>query len=167
MREIPLARDESAISPAFLAESRHFCCGQRASENEAEHHHEKRRRDRVVEPVVCRDGVDDFHEIPNLKTGNSVAASWFPDDAFFCEAVFEAPLPDKGRVGAMEPNSCPAVGQFANSLFSRSGDPMRRKFHDWMVGSDPYVLGLAGDAVLAVLTAGVITGSIRLIVGFL
>jgi len=44
---------------------------------------------------------------------------------------------------------------------------MRRKFHDWMVGSDPYVLGLAGDAVLAVLTAGVITGSIRLIVGFL
>ena len=35
---------------------------------------------------------------------------------------------------------------------------MRRKIHEWMVGSDPYVLGLAGDAVLAVLTAAVITG---------
>jgi hypothetical protein len=43
---------------------------------------------------------------------------------------------------------------------------MRRKLHEWMVG-DPYALGLAGDAVLAVLTAGVITGSIRFIVGFL
>jgi hypothetical protein len=59
------------------------------------------------------------------------------------------------------------LGSLRTASFSRSGDPMRRKFHDWMVGSDPYVLGLAGDAVLAVLTAGVITGSIRLIVGFL
>lgn len=95
MREIPLARDESAISPASVREPVFLCIvGCRAIdrgeggeapalENEAEHHHKKRRRDRVVEPVVCRDGVDDFHQIPNLKTGNSVAASWFPDDALF------------------------------------------------------------------------------------
>jgi hypothetical protein len=44
---------------------------------------------------------------------------------------------------------------------------MRRKIQEWMVGSDPYVLGLAGDAMLAVLTAAVITGGIRFVVGFL
>lgn len=44
---------------------------------------------------------------------------------------------------------------------------MRRKIHDWMVGSDPSVLELAGDAVLAVLMAAVMTGGIRFVVGFL
>jgi hypothetical protein len=44
---------------------------------------------------------------------------------------------------------------------------MRRKIHDWMVGSDPYLLELAGDAMFAVLSAAVVTGGIRFVVGFL
>jgi hypothetical protein len=46
-----------------------------ALENEAEHHNEEGRRDRIVQAIILCDGVDDFHGTPDLKTGNPVAAN--------------------------------------------------------------------------------------------
>jgi hypothetical protein len=150
-----------------------------ALENEAEHHNEEGRGDRIVQAIILCDGVDDFHGTPDLKTGNPVAANSFPVfAAFFCRA---APLSiwagacreraihpagdEAAWLAGLEPT--PASAVCPSSCSSRSGDAMRRKIHEWMVGSDPYVLGLAGDAMLAVLTAAVITGGIRFVVGFL
>lgn len=49
-----------------------------ALENEAEHHNEEGRGDRIVQAIILCDGVDDFHGTPDLKTGNPVAANSFP-----------------------------------------------------------------------------------------
>src|SRR5690606_27299214 len=52
--------------------------GAPALENEAEHHNEEGRGDRIVQAIILCDGVDDFHGTPDLKTGNPVAANSFP-----------------------------------------------------------------------------------------